>query len=120
MSPADMAERWNALWNGNLGLADTLLTDDFLIHFAGADAAALAGDAVRGPAQLATYIDGFRAARPGLRYTVESSPVGDATGFAYRWGEAGDIAERSGIDLVRVDGERIAEVWSVVGGRRFA
>jgi hypothetical protein len=119
MDAQDLVEQWTALWNGDLSLAERLLTDDFQIHFGGVDEASKAGDSVRGPGQMAAYVDEFRAARPGLLFEVETAPVQDEGGMAFRWRASRDGVERSGIDLLRLDDSRIAEAWSVMGGRRF-
>jgi SnoaL-like domain len=115
----DLAQSWTDLWNGDLDLAAALVTDDFRVHF-GTSADPSPGDAIRGPEQLAAYIGGFRAQRPGLRYQLDAPPIADATGFAIRWSAQRPGVDVSGIDMVRVSAGRIAEVWSLSGGRRFS
>jgi hypothetical protein len=122
-----LVEQWTAIWNGDLALAPQILTPDFRIHFAsvGTDAA----DAFRGPADIASFIGEFRDRypAPGLRYAMDGVPVvdpGSATVVA-RWtvdvpDATGAVTTKSGIDMLALDGDRIAEVWSVTGARRFA
>lgn len=116
---ADLADAWTAFWNGDLRLAVALLTNEFRIHFAGGNEAAVAGDAVRGSAQMAVYVEDFRRQRPGLRFTLDAPPMAGGPGFAMRWSAQRAGVDLSGIDIVHVAGDRISEVWSVTGGRRF-
>lgn len=116
---ADLADTWTAFWNGDLRLAEALLTDDFRIHFAGGNEAALAGDAVRGSAQMSVYVEDFRRQRPGLRFTLDAPPIVGGAGFAMRWSAQRAGVDVGGIDIVHVAGDRISEVWSVTGERRF-
>ncbi|GAA1921469.1 nuclear transport factor 2 family protein [Streptantibioticus ferralitis] len=120
-------DQWTAIWNGELTLAARTLTPGFRIHFGGVSSADT--DAFRGPAQLAAYIGEFRDRypAPGLRYAVDGAPVVDpVTGYVVaRWtvdvpDTAGATTTKSGIDMLAVAGDRIAEVWSVTGARRFA
>jgi hypothetical protein len=115
----DLADAWTAFWNGDLQRAEALLTNDFRIHFGGGNEVAVAGDAVRGPAQMAAYVEDFRGQRPGLRFSLDVPPIAGGPGFAMRWSAQRAGVDVSGIDLVHVAGDRISEVWSVTGGRRF-
>jgi SnoaL-like domain len=114
-----LAQSWTDLWNGDLDVAAAIVTDDFRIHFGTATDPTVPGDDVRGPAQLAAFIGAFREQRPGLRYQLDAPPLADATGFAIRWSAQRTGVDVSGIDVVRVSEGRIAEVWSLTGGRRF-
>ncbi|MGW7005936.1 nuclear transport factor 2 family protein [Streptomyces sp. NPDC054933] len=120
-------DQWTAIWNGELTLAARILTPGFRIHFGGVSSADT--DAFRGPADLASFVAEFRERypAPGLRYSVDGAPVVDpVTGYVVaRWtvdvpDAAGALDTKSGIDMLAVDGDRIAEVWSVTGARRFA
>ncbi|WIM99210.1 nuclear transport factor 2 family protein [Actinoplanes oblitus] len=120
MSRADeLAAAWVAFWNGDLSRAGTLLSSGFRIHFAGGNDAALAGDRVRGPAEMAAYVEDFREQRPGLRFTLDGPPVAGDAGFAIRWTAQRAGVHVGGIDLLHLAGDRIAEVWSVTGERPF-
>jgi hypothetical protein len=114
-----LAEAWIAFWNGDLERADALLTTGFRIHFGGRQQVAVAGDAVRGPEQMAAYIQDFRAQRPGLRFCLDAPPIADDLGFAMRWSAQRPDVAVGGIDILHLAGNRIAEVWSVTAGRRF-
>ena len=118
MTAQDLAEAWTAFWNGELERGDDLLTGDFRVHFGGADVS-VAGDAIKGPEQMAAFIRNFRAPRPQLRYFVETPPIADDFGFALRWRVEGEGVSVSGIDVLRVEGTQLAEVWSLTGERRF-
>jgi hypothetical protein len=116
---AALAEAWTAFWNGELDRAETLLTPDFRIRFGGDRPGDHAGDAVVGPGAMAGFVRDFRAERPDVRFAVDAPPVADGAGFAVRWSASRPGVDVSGIDVVRLDGGRIAEVWSLTGGRRF-
>ena len=119
MTAQDLAEAWTAFWNGELERAGDLLTADFRIHFGGADDASVRGDDISGPQQMAAYVRDFQAARAGLRFAVDAPPIADDSGFALRWSARRPGVSVSGIDVLRLAGERIAEVWSITGARRF-
>ncbi|MGA5821043.1 hypothetical protein ACPC54_24630 [Kitasatospora sp. NPDC094028] len=133
----EVYDRWTALWNGALGLAEEIMAPEFTLRYAqpGSDAF----DEVRTPAQLAELIGQWRAARPGIRFEVDGVPVVDVavdagadapavSGLVARPylasvpdGEGGTTA-LSGTDILRLSGGLIAEVWSVSpgpGGRTF-
>ncbi|WP_269858885.1 hypothetical protein [Streptomyces sp. RPT161] len=120
-------DQWTALWNGDLALAQVILTPGFRIRFA--SAIADTADAFRGPADIASLIGEFRDRypAPGLRYAVDGTPAVDPVTrtVAARWtvdvpDAVGDVTTKSGIDMLALDGDRVAEVWSVTGARRFA
>ena len=118
---ARLWDEWTSLWNGNLELASRLVTPDFRIHFGGAVGAADT-DALRGPDGIAGLIGSFRARYARLVYRVDVGPLVDGDKVAGRWIATGADAARGefskgGIDLLRLDGDRIAQVWSVTGER---
>lgn len=128
----DLWQRWTALWNGDLALADELLSPGFRIHFGNA-VVSVDTDALRGPGDLVAFIAEHRAQLPGVRYEPDGPPivafeVGDGvpTGrLAARWtvrrtDGTGRLVRKSGIDVLAVTAGRITGVWSVTGDRLFA
>ncbi len=111
---------WTALWNGDLAVAERLVTDDFRAHF-GRDIPT--ADDLRGPSELATFIGTFRAGYQSLRYHTDVGPIVDPVGgyVSCRWiadlQQGGTPDRHGGIDILRIAGDRVAEVWSVTGTR---
>jgi predicted SnoaL-like aldol condensation-catalyzing enzyme len=99
------------LWStGNLDLADELFTDDFLHHSA-------PEGTPRGPEGQKQFIPAVRARVPGLRIVIDDL-IAEADRVAARWTgtfEAdGQQRSYSGVDIVRIENGRIAELWSFV------
>ncbi len=129
----DIYDRWTAMWNGDAAIADRLMAPEFTLRYAQAGTEAF--DDVHTPRQLAAVIAGWHSSRPGLCFAAEGPAVvdlrladGAPAGLVARpyvasfTAEDGTIVARSGTDTLRVDGGRIAEVWSVssgAGGRTF-
>ncbi|UXY27295.1 ester cyclase [Streptomyces sp. HUAS TT20] len=114
-------ERWTALWNGDFSDPETFLAPDFRIRF-GNDPDNAETDKIQGPQGIVDYVSAFRTAKPGLRYTVDGTPMVDTHlgRVASSWYVTlADGDQKSGIDLFEVADGRIATVWSVTGLRRF-
>jgi predicted SnoaL-like aldol condensation-catalyzing enzyme len=100
------------LWStGNLDLADALFTDDFLHHSA-------PEGTPRGPAGQRQFIPAIRAMVPGLRITVDDL-IAESDRVAARWtgtcpAPDGGQKSYSGVDILRIENGRIAELWSFV------
>jgi hypothetical protein len=119
----EMFDRWTALWNRDVRLAERIMAPRFVLRYAQAGGAVF--DEIRTPQRLAEIIDGWHRDRPGLRFTAEGEAVVDGThgdgGFGglvarpYVAGFTGAPA-RSGTDILRVADGRITEVWSVSSG----
>lgn len=117
---ARLWDDWTSLWNGELEIASRLVTPGFRIHFGGAGTAD--ADALRGPDGIAGFIGGFRARYERLVYRADVGPLVDGDKVAARWIASGSDAaggefRKGGIDILRCEGDRIAEVWSVTGER---
>lgn len=119
-------EQWTEMWNGDLALAERIVTPGFRISFANAVESA-ATDDLRGQGDLARFVAAHRESIPGLRYRLSGTPVVDAPGgqVASRWtatfpDASGNTVSKSGIDILTVTDGRITEVWSVTGHRAFA
>ncbi|MER6566358.1 nuclear transport factor 2 family protein [Streptomyces sp. NPDC001093] len=116
-------DRWTALWNGDFSDPEAFLAPGFRIRFGNDPERGATTDAVHGPAGILGLISAFREEKPGLRFTVDGTPVVDgASGrTACCWYVTlPDGTQKSGIDLLEVADGRIAAVRSVTGLRRFA
>ncbi|MFD6157034.1 ester cyclase [Nocardia sp. NPDC060256] len=113
---------WLATWNGDYTRADDIISPDFRVH------AALLGDddrAIEGPDGLVEWIAQIRAAYTELVFTVEVGPIVDRDHLAFRWiavgtygggfpaatAPAGTAIRFTGIDMLRIEQEQIAEYW---------
>jgi hypothetical protein len=125
----DLWDRWTALWNGDLALGPDILAADFRIHFGNVIEDADT-DSFRGPADLTAFIGAFRRRYRRLRYRTGVGPIVDipavdgvpAGHVACRWladaiDGTGTPTTKAGIDILRIAGDRIVEVWSVTGSR---
>jgi hypothetical protein len=118
MNALELAQRWTALWNGELDIAGSLLAAEFRIHF-GDNVAGAAGDAVRNPADMVAYVRNVHRQRPGTTFGMDMPVVADTDRFAMRWSARGADGQISGIDVAHLSDGQIAEVWSVAGSRRI-
>ncbi|MEE6263887.1 ester cyclase [Plantactinospora sonchi] len=114
-------ENWVALRNGDLSLVDEIVAPTLAVHLAtGGDGPAR----LRGRAELVSWVSMSHTAHPGLRLTVEVGPIIGPDLVAGRWTCTGFRAGRqplrplrsvetvSGVDIIRIEGERIVECWS--------
>jgi ketosteroid isomerase-like protein len=116
--------RWMLeLWNGDLAVAEELVTDDFVIHQARADGAA--SEELRGPEAVRQMVHDGHAPFDDLTFQIEVGPVVEGDMVAARWvGEGryrGGMPEATaapgtpvafgGIDLLRARDGRFAEYW---------
>jgi hypothetical protein len=129
----EVFDRWTAMWNLDLDLAEKIMAPEFTLRYAQAGAEAF--DDIHTPRQLADIIAAWHKSRPGLRFNAEGEAVADLalvdgalTGLVARpyfvsfTDEGGQPVARSGTDILRVNGGLISEVWSVssgAGGRTF-
>jgi len=123
----DLFARWTELWNGNTELAGVIMASRFTLHYAQANTERF--DHAHTPEELVALIQGWHGYRPGIRFSAEATCVvdleRDADGLvgsvarpylASFIDPQGQVVARSGIDLLRVHGGRIVEVWSVSSG----
>ena len=77
--------------------------------------------ATTGPHELQSLIDSIRESLPGIRYRVDSPPRHQADSntsgmITLLWNVAvPGQGTKTGIDLLRHEGARITEVWSITG-----
>jgi len=114
---------WQALWNGDLARAQTIIAPDFVAHFA---PAGNSPSQVRGPKGLTDWISGSLGALEHYRFETEVGPLVDGDLLAGRWrlsgayrggvqGSSPDAVGKgiayAGHDLIRVEAGRIVEYW---------
>lgn len=121
----ELFDRWTAMWDGDLALADEIMAPKFTLRYAqpGADIY----DTIHDPAAFAAAIDTFRTDRPGLTFEVQGLPIVEMTDartgiIARPYGakvidpEGAVLRDISGTDILRFENGQIVEVWSVSGG----
>src|SRR5260370_20714766 len=70
---AALATQWQDLWNGDLGVADRIIAQDFLAH-----AAPLTGtgpDEIRGREALKRWISGIHTVLTSLTFAIDVGPI---------------------------------------------
>jgi hypothetical protein len=122
---AALASPWKDLWNGDLGVTDQLIAEDFVAH-----AAPLTGTGtseVHGREALKGWVSGIHAVLAGLAFVIEVGPITDGEYLVVRWkaqgtysggfpGAAPEAAGRevtfTGTDTLRIAGGQLAEYWA--------
>jgi hypothetical protein len=122
---AALVNPWKDLWNGDLGIADQIIAEDFVAH-----AAPITGtgpDEVRGREPLKGWISGIHAVLDDLTFVIGVGPITDEEHLVVRWkadgtyrgGFPGASAEAigrhitfTGTDTLRVAGGKLAEYWA--------
>lgn len=112
---------WMALRNGDRSLVEEILAPTIVAHL---PAHGDTPEHPRGRQALVSWMSTRNAGCPDVRLTVEVGPVIGADLIAGRWTltRAGDCpasvyphrisAGCSGVDIIRIEHERIAEYWS--------
>ncbi|MGI5211702.1 ester cyclase [Plantactinospora sp. CA-290183] len=111
-------ENWMALRNGNLSLVAEIIAPDLTVHLS---AVGDPGGRLRGRAALVAWVSALHAAHPAARLTVEVGPVIGPDLIAGRWHLTGirrgvDWGRplqkmATGVDIIRIAGDRIVEYW---------
>jgi hypothetical protein len=111
----ELATTWCRMWNEDSSLAHELMTDDCVQWFAnGPDL-----DSVVGPAQQEVFVTAARAQTGNV--FVPRLFVADGDTFAYLWDVTSrDGTVKTGIDVNVLQGERVAENWTLGGPHRDA
>ncbi len=124
-SGIEVFDRWTAMWNGELALAERIMAPRFTLRYAQPGAEIY--DGIHEPDAFARQIAEFRRALPGQRFEVQGEAVVDlddrGTGLVARpYGSRRPSADGetvvSGTDILRLADGVIVEVWSVSGGMR--
>lgn len=117
----DLWTHWSDLWNGDLAIADEIITPGFVAHFA---PAGTSPSEVRGPEGLKAWIGGSSAAFTDYSVTTTVGPLAEGDMLAGRWvirgiyqggipGSAPDAVGRQiefeGMDLLRAEGGQPVE-----------
>ena len=117
--PSVFCTRWTDMWNRLLPAADVVAAD-CRVYF-GRKPQTSRPTTTTGPAELQDVIDLIRSQVPGIRYRFDSPPRHQADSntsglITLLWNaDIPNQGTRTGIDLLRHDGARIAEVWSITG-----
>jgi predicted ester cyclase len=111
---------------GDARVADEVLAEDFVYH-----GPAIMPE-VRGRAAFKESIAGFRMAMPNMKETIEEQFVdGDRVISRFRtsgthtgsMGDApptGNTVESWGLDIIRLEGGKVAEMWAMIDTLNFA
>ena len=123
-------DRWTAMWNGELHLAQEIMAPAFRLRYAQPGTEAF--DDCTTPEGIASLISRWREARPGMVFSAEgeaavdlASIEGSVRGLVARpylaavHAANGQRIAKSGTDIPRVADGRISEVWSVSASRTF-
>ncbi|WP_330181179.1 ester cyclase [Nocardia sp. NBC_01503] len=121
----ELFNRWTAMWNGDLELAEEIMAPEFTLRYA--QPGAVEYDHIHDPKTFAAQIEVFRAAAPGLlSFEVQGLPIvemdASRTGLIARpYGARIDLPDGtsvavSGNDILRAENGLIVEVWSASGG----
>ncbi|GAA0459409.1 hypothetical protein Ade02nite_13400 [Paractinoplanes deccanensis] len=122
---AHLWRRWLTMWNGQPSVAHDIVGTPYTVHLPTAGAT-IDPSRIRDAAAMAEWVEGFRAKFEDLRYRTDFGPLVDGGKLVCRWyatavytgrtGWPGDVAGRPvtmvGVDILRVDGGRIAECWT--------
>ena len=121
---AALAGPWKDLWNGDLGITDQLVAEDFVAHFA--PLTGTGGDGFRGREALNGMVSGIRAILPDLNFVIEVGPIADDEYLVVRWtargtyrggfpGASPEAIGRTitftGTDTLRIAAGKLAEYW---------
>jgi hypothetical protein len=120
---ATLVAQWVEMWNGDLSIADTLISPDNRLHaamFDGGD-----GSAVGGVSGMKEFVSQMRSLASDLVFTVEVGPIAADDYVVVRWVATGHYgggmpgagapvgAELTlhGTDILRVDQKQVVEYW---------
>jgi predicted ester cyclase len=129
---AALAEPWANLWNGDLAVADSLVSQDFITH-KGSDTEEATTE-TRGPELLKGWIQGIHSLFSTLNFAIDVGPICDEQNMVVRWraegtysgglpGSSPDAIGRQitfyGVDILRVANGRLAEYWATTDSLAF-
>jgi predicted ester cyclase len=123
---AALLAQWADLWGGNIGLADELVTDDFVTHVAPLPWAPDVGKTAGREALKKWISGGYRGLSPDMQFSIDVGPIADEHYMVVRWkvegtydggfpGASPDAVGRkvafTGTDIVRIEDGKFAEYW---------
>lgn len=111
---SDITQAWADLWNGDLALVETAVSEDFVSH-----AAPLLGGPPQdhaGRENLAEWVRGAHENMPGLKFTVQVGPIVQDPFHVLRWHAVSDKISFYGTDILRVVDGMIVEYWANADG----
>ncbi len=117
ITPLHLARCWTDMWNRGISARD-VVTRDCRVYF-GRTPQFDRPTTTIGPGELQSVVDGIAERFPGIRYSFDSEPRyqenSDNDGLiTLLWNvEIQNAARKSGIDLLRRQGDLIVEVWSI-------
>jgi predicted ester cyclase len=114
---------WVALWNGDLDIADAIISEDNRVHaamFGGGD-----GSAVGGVSGMKGFITMMRSLISDLVFTIDVGPLVDGDHVVVRWvatghygggvpgagAPVGTEVTIHGTDILRVANHQVVEYW---------
>lgn len=112
-------DRWIDMWNRVIPAAEVVAAE-CRVYFGRAPQFARP-NATTGPQERQVVVDAIRERLPGVRYSVESrlvyqSDSSTSAMITLLWNVTVSAqGTRTGIDLLRHEGARITEVWSITG-----
>lgn len=120
IDPTALLADWTLFWNSEPDRCATITTERFTVH--ALNDSGWGADAVRDRAGLLAWRSAALAAVPGLQFRPAGRALLDGDQIVSRWyalftGPDGGPAAKEGIDILRVEDGRIAEVWTVSGSR---
>ena len=120
VDPNRLAQRWTAMWNGELP-AGAVVSTDCAVYFGRRPMIARA-TTTHGPEELQAVVDAIRGHLVSVRYGFAAAPLhqpGQAHGegvISLLWHvSALGLPRRSGIDLIRHEAGKVTQVWSIAG-----
>ena len=114
-------QRWISMWNGDLRMAQEIIADRFKAHLS-AEAVVPPVEA-RDPASVAAWVTHVRSRSQRLTYHVVLGPMVDSDKVISYWQAVGharplgsDAVQpftRVGVDILRFNGGRVEECWTL-------
>lgn len=118
-----LVRSWVALWNGDQGIAEEIISADNRVHaamFDGGD-----GSAVGGASGMKNLVTQMRSLRSDLVFTVDVGPIVDGDHVVVRWvatghygggvpgagAPVGTAVTFHGTDILRVANNQVVEYW---------
>lgn len=120
---AALVDAWVALWNGDLDIAETIISEDNRVHAATFDGGD--GSAVGGVSGMKDFVGQLRSLMPDLVFSVEVGPLVDDDHLVLRWiatgryggglpgasAPVGTEVAFHGTDILRMADNQVVEYW---------